>query len=455
MKNVTIIATSVNKNKSWKLINDKGEELNFFTIFSNLLIKKYSNNTRLSYCRNVALFIDYLEEASLIYKDRTLTKSFLVDVIESFSEWLLYGGKSGSEVAVTLNKTYPSKLYNKKTVDLIMASVRLFLKSSERVRLEQEALAENVDSKLLLNINLKERIGNNTKQGMIQNSMLAGVVSNGPQLLNTCILPIAKSQSYFNTERAFPFDKLIQLIESFTSYRDKALYMLCAASGCRIHEALQILIEDIDLKTRTVFLVDPLSRIDNKSYKTLTAEERNQLTWKGRQTNKTLLIQPFGDLFFEYLEKYIKKEYVHHNKHEFVFQHVRGKEKGKPFFLSAASTRSEAFKKAVYKIGVENELNQGVHSLRHMYGTYLLNYFPKSDGSYGLPIAIVQKIMGHSTILATQKYARHDKDLIAIELEYANSLLYKEKDNQLNLIEMKKRALQYQLLELEKQYNEI
>ncbi len=455
MKNVTIIETSVNKNKSWKLISNKGEEFSFFSVFSNLLIKKYPKNTRFAYCRNVALFVDYLEEATLVYKDRQLTKSFLVEVIESFSEWLLYGDNSGSEIAVNINKSYQSKLYSKQTVDLIMASVRLFLKASERVRLEQESLGEKVDSKLFLEINTKEIVSSNVKQAMIKNSMIAGVVSNGPQLLNACILPIAKSQSYFNTERAFPFDKIIPLVDSFSNYRDKALYMLCAASGCRIHEALQILIEDIDLKTRTVFLIDPISRIDNKSYKSLTAEERDQLTWKGRQTNRTVLIQPFGDLFFEYLEQYIKQEYVQHNKHQFVFQHIRGKEKGKPFFLSASSTRNEAFKKAISKIGVENELNQGVHSLRHMYGTYLLNYFPKSDGSYGLPIAIVQKIMGHSTIGSTQKYARHDQDLISIELEYANSLLYNEKNNQLNLVEMKKRALTYQLLELEKQYNEI
>lgn len=455
MKNVTLIETTSNKNKSWKLINNKGEEIPFFSIFSNLLIKKYSHNTRLSYCRNVALFIDYIEEASFVYQNKQLNKSFLVEIIESFPEWLLYGKNSRVEIAININKTYPSQLYSKQTVDLIMASVRLFLKASERMRMEQEILGEETDSKLFLEIGTKELVSKNVRQAMLKNSMLAGVVSSGPQLLKTCILPIVKSQNYFDTDRAFPFDKIIPLVDSFTSYRDKALYMLCAASGCRIHEALQILIEDIDLKTRSVFLIDPYSRIHHKSYKSLTPEERNKLTWKGRQTNRTVLIQPFGDLFFEYLEQYIKNEYVHHNKHEFVFQHIRGTEQGKPFFLSAASTRSEAFKKATFKIGVENELNQGVHSLRHMYGTYLLNYFPKSDGGYGLPIAIVQKIMGHSTIAATQKYARHDKELMAIELDYANSLIYRQKNNQLSLLEMKKKALQYQLLELEKQYNEI
>lgn len=455
MKNVTIIETSVNKNKSWKLLNNKGEELSFFSVFSNLLIKKYAENTRFSYCRNVALFVDYLEEAAQIYQEKQLNKSFLVEVIESFPEWLLYGSNSGSEIAVKINETYPSNLYSKQTVDLMMASVRLFMKASERIRMEQEVLGEETDSKLFLEIGTKELVSKNVRQAMLKNSMLAGVVSNGPQLLKACILPIVKSQNYFDTDRAFPFDKIIPLVDSFTSYRDKALYMLCAASGCRIHEALQILIEDIDLKTRSVFLIDPYSRIHHKSYKSLTPEERNKLTWKGRQTNRTVLIQPFGDLFFEYLEQYIKTEYVQHNKHEFVFQHIRGKQKGKPFFLSAAATRNEAFKNATQQIGISEELNQGVHSLRHMYGTYLVNYFPKADGSYGLPIAIVQKIMGHATLGSTQKYARHDQELIAIELEYANSLLYNEKDSKLTMLEMKKRALKSQLIELERQYNEI
>lgn len=62
MKNVTLIETTTNKLKSWKLLTNSGQPLEAFSIFSNLLIKKYSTNTRLSYCRNIALFIDYIEE---------------------------------------------------------------------------------------------------------------------------------------------------------------------------------------------------------------------------------------------------------------------------------------------------------------------------------------------------------------------------------------------------------
>lgn len=452
MKNVTLIETTTNKLKSWKLLTNSGQPLEAFSIFSNLLIKKYSTNTRLSYCRNVALFIDYIEEASTVFKDRDFTKSFLVDVIESFPDWLLFGENAGNEIALTIQKTYPSPNYSKQTINLIMAGVRLFLNISDRILLEQENNGELVGTKLFLETNSKDLISNNIKSALVKKSMLGGVVAEGPKLIKACVLPLTKSESYFSVERAFPFDKIIPLIESFPTCRDKALYMFCAASGCRIHEALQMLIEDIDIKNRTVRLIDPNSRITHPTYKSLTPEERSKLSWKGRITDKALLIQPFGDLFFEYLEQYIKQEYVVHNKHSFVFQHVRGKQKGKPFFLSSASTRNEAFNKAAHNIGVLEELNQGVHSLRHMYGTYLVNYFPKSDGSFGLPLAIVQKIMGHSTIGSTQKYARHDSELLATELEYANSLLHKG-EGSISLLEMKKKALKSQLLELEREYN--
>jgi integrase len=453
MNNVSLIESYDNGKKIWKLINNNGDEFKSFNIFSKLLLKRYKENTRFSYSRSVALFIDYIEEVNITYSDTPITKSFLIAVIESFFDWLVYGGNSGNELAKKINETYQSKEYNSKSANLVMSGVKLFLKASEKIRLEQEDNDIDVAESLFPELYIREALSINAKNKMVKTSMFGGVISNGPQLIKSCILPKISHSNYFDEVRAFPFDKIVPLIDSFSSYRDKALYMLCAASGCRIHEALQILIEDIDLKERTVNLIDPNTRITNKSYKALTPENRNKLNWKGRQTYKTFLIQPFGDLFFEYLEEYIKNEYLNHERHEFIFQHIRGNDKGKPFFLSAASTRNEAFKKATDKINLTTTLNQGVHSLRHMYGTYLLNYLPKADGSYGLPVAIVQKIMGHATLTATQKYARYDKDLISIELEYANNLIC-HNDN-LSLLEMKKRALISQIEDLEKQYNAI
>lgn len=48
--------------------------------------------------------VDYLEEAVQIYQFKQLNKSFLVEIVESFPEWLLYGSKYGSEIAVKFNE---------------------------------------------------------------------------------------------------------------------------------------------------------------------------------------------------------------------------------------------------------------------------------------------------------------------------------------------------------------
>lgn len=63
MKNVSLIEYSNNSNKLWKIIGNNGKEFQSFNFFSQFLLKRYTEKTRLSYSRGVALFIDYLEEA--------------------------------------------------------------------------------------------------------------------------------------------------------------------------------------------------------------------------------------------------------------------------------------------------------------------------------------------------------------------------------------------------------
>lgn len=51
-------------------------------------------------------------------------------------------------------------------------------------------------------------------------------------------------------EKAFPIDKCAELIDSAPSLRDKVLWSLTAASGCRISEALNMLKDDIVFKEK-------------------------------------------------------------------------------------------------------------------------------------------------------------------------------------------------------------
>jgi integrase/recombinase XerD len=201
------------------------------------------------------------------------------------------------------------------------------------------------------------------------------------------------------------------------------MYSLFAASGCRGHEGRQLLFEDVDVTLGEVVLVSPTARRNHPSYLHLTPNERDQLSWKGRTTKETLLIEPFASSFFDNLELYLRHEYVPHGLHQFVFQQSQGESLGRPYFLSDASSRWNIFKRAAARAGIECELAGG-HPVRHAYATYTLNYFPRMNGEYGLPLAYVQQLMGHASQRYTAVYAQRDKDLLHEELQYANAMVF-------------------------------
>jgi|APMI01.1.fsa_nt_gi integrase len=128
-------------------------------------------------------------------------------------------------------------------------------------------------------------------------------------------------------------------------------------------------------------------------------------------------------MFFANLEQYLRTEYIPHGLHRFLFQYLHAGMEGQPYFLSAASSRLETFKRAAADVGVGDQVH-GPHSLRHAYGTYLLNYFPRGNGDYGLPLPLVQQLMGHANPKSTMKYARQDEELMRIELQHANAMVF-------------------------------
>lgn len=216
-----------------------------------------------------------------------------------------------------------------------------------------------------------------------------------------------------------------------------AIYSLLAAIGCRTHEALQIRIDDIDVENRKIRLVNPFSR-DNRG---LTPEEVKQLNWKGRDTEKVLSIYPFDEHFWEHLRYYLQDFFRTNVSHDFLFQKVNGR----PYFTTSRSDRNKQFRRYAVASGFEG-IKLGLHSLRHMYGRYLLNYYPNSNGGYGMSMQYVQKLMGHSSMNSTKKYALHDEGLLEAYMETANRLNHGE---QISLVEVKKRFVDTQIKELQ------
>ena len=310
------------------------------------------------------------------------------------------------------------------------APVRKFLRLSEQLRQEMEDLTlhglrqDQVDPQPLLpELDDAKPVVPGQRQAMAATSMIAGVISGGPKFLRSATLPTISPQVPYRDTRAFPFDAIGDFIDQLPTFRDKALYSFLAASGCRLHEALQLLHEDIDVEAGTVALRSPRLRASHPSYLSLLPAERDRLAWKGRTTESTLLIEPFVSLFFANLEQYFRTEYTPHGLHRFVFQFLRKGHEGRPYFLSAATSRLETFKRAAAAVGLQDVVH-GPHSLRHAYGTYLLNYFPRLNGDYGLPIPLVQQLMGHANVKSTLKYARHDQDLMRLELQHANAMVF-------------------------------
>jgi integrase/recombinase XerD len=384
--------------------------------------------------------------------DGAVGRDTLRDIIEAYDEYLVSGLDSGNSVAQLISRTLPSPRVARNSSATKHSAIRYFLRLSERVRAQMLELTEVgfcnfIDAqKLFIDLGEKKAIPIFQRQALVANSMMAGLISGGPKFIDEAILPTSTPDLTYDHERAFPFDKVQETLQNFRTHRDKALYALCAASGCRISEALQLLWEDIDFSARTVRLVDPKSRPNSPSYIALTPKERDRLAWKGRATTLTLLIDPFATWFFEALAEYLRHEYIPHGRHNFVFQYDDGVDLGAPYFLASVSSRNSVFRRAVKLTGVMRI--QGPHSLRHMYGTYLLNYFPRPDGTYGLPIGLVQKIMGHRQIKDTAKYARYDRDLLYAELQHANMALFCG-DEALSVNQIIRAALLKRLAEVE------
>ena len=431
LKNVSLVKTRLNGKQSWRLLDPNGHPICAFDIFAKT-VQRRSVNTRANYCRWLAEFFDYLFEASVwvpVGQDGNVSHDTLLEVIEAYDEYLVLGSDAGKEIARRVDGTLPSPRNSNSSSSTKHAAIRRFLKLSEQVRLQMLELTKfGVSStsigeeKLLSGIGEKHGLPNFQRRALVANSMLAGVISGGPKLIEEGILPTTAPDLSYEHERAFPFDKLVEVLGHLTTYRDKALYAFCGASGCRISEALQLLWEDVDTATQTVRLVDPKSRPNCRSYIALTSEERDRLVWKGRATSVTLLIDPFATMFFEALASYLRHEYIPHGRHSFIFQYTRMEEQGAPYYLATASSRNGVLKRAI-KLGGVQDL-EGPHSLRHMYGTYLLNYFPRPDGTFGLPIGLVQTLLGHRQVKDTAKYARYDRDLLEAELKYANMELF-------------------------------
>jgi integrase len=241
-----------------------------------------------------------------------------------------------------------------------------------------------------------------------------------------------------SSPKGFRFEDYILVLRHERNPRNKMLWLLFGAGGCRLCEALNLFLFDITcnpLNTSCeVLLVDPVYGVveglayggettSRKSYlasnfHTVPREELpfnsvQYVGWKGMKfqegaTAGVSWLHPiFGQLAWDAHLAYLDlRGTMCGSKHPWYFANFRAPV-GEP--LTANSVQS-AFSDACKRLGLRPPHN--VHSLRHMYVTFLIEIL-------GLTDVQAQYLVRHSSPTSTREYVHLQKDLLRRSMEVA------------------------------------
>lgn len=414
---------------TWRLVTPAGDEIEAFTRFAEFA-ERYSPRTSKRYMEVVGHFLDYLYEAG-VFKQPAPTSSRLNAVIDAYPLLL----RDGSDLVVkrVLEKSLPNSAdaWLAETASALewapiqansfsntTAAINHFLSLSESLAREEleranllgikhtggaESLIKALQGTLPVSSREVHRMRQNSMLGSVAKYMAKGM--RRPRRIRSS----AHDPQLDTENKDFPLRYLPALIEAATSWRDRALWLLLAASGIRSSEARNLLLEDVLADEQRVYVLDPTNRRFRPP-----DSVRHSPRFKGRAIAATYLFPPFRQDFFHALEQYLKHEYVpavRPGQARYLFQYVEPNRRGEPYVYASDAAVLKAFKAAARKAGVPLPFDgkeYGPHSLRHAYGVYMLNDYPvdPEHGRLGLPITDVQMLMGHKSLATTQKYAR-------------------------------------------------
>lgn len=430
-----LIPITRNGRESFRLISNDKVQDDFFDSWSHQLSKKRSKRTTKSYSQYNRVFLEYLQE--IAHQEKGLTSIGLIQAIDNYESFLVFGTASDIPIVSKVAQVLGNRNLSGSSVSVALAALNSFVDASERLRLglmELEGLgyiASNTLSGFSLAQTVRIDSPKNVRAAIKRNSWLAGCLAGGARKIKRKGLSaiskpssLAHTDMYGGDEFAFPIDKCMELIRSATCSRDRMLWSLLAASGARVSEAMTMLDMDIKPEMESEFnrvrIIDPDTR-RNLLIKYLNESDINSLPHKGRAHSETFLIEPFASMFWIALEQYKaelrSKHYLAPVTHGFLLRNLKN---GNPMH-KGYQTLYERFSKAARRVGGRA---YGFHSLRHMYGYYLVNHCPnpnpRSAQKFGLALDTVQKLMGHKLSKTTKRYARQDAHLLQATLAAAN-----------------------------------
>ena len=182
------------------------------------------------------------------------------------------------------------------------------------------------------------------------------------------------------TLTADQIEKILNFVSKKTNnyidIRSNLIIELLYSTGIRVSELISIKTNNIDLKKRNI-LIDPPE--------------------KGKSRKERIVF--FGEQTKEVIEKYLE------------FIKIYFKEKDSPWLFPSNNSNYFLTRRRVLqimhdladKMKIDKNLMHP-HSFRHAFGNHLLNS--------GADIRVVQKLLGHSSIITTQKYTEHRDKLI-------------------------------------------
>jgi integrase len=252
--------------QSWTLITKEGIPVDAYRIFCEKLIG-YPLATRKRYAEALSSFLDYLYEAN-VFGEKPVSAQYLNSVIDAYP-LLLRDGSEAIAAKVRLQlKEAPHQLWLAEVAEALnlspisansfsntLAPINRFLKLSEILSQEEFERAtalgvphQGTSQSLINALSGASKLSTFEINRMRQNSMFGNVVKFVGKNIRRPNRIISKQVKGLSNERYldFPIDSIKSLIDAATSWRDKTLWLLLAASGIRTSEAKNILIDDID-----------------------------------------------------------------------------------------------------------------------------------------------------------------------------------------------------------------
>ncbi|MGJ7547663.1 tyrosine-type recombinase/integrase [Pseudomonas alloputida] len=439
----------------------------FFDTWIFELSKRKAWNTVKAYGPAVLLFIRYVQVVADLHGE--LTPLLLTEAIEGYENFLAFGSASSVELSRSVARIIGDRKLGGSSIRKHLTAVNNFIDASEQFRKAilqlQESGYVSKDLVSALPAITSQYVAAPTKISIAigKSSWLAGCIAGGAKRIRQVgLVAISKPSNIAHTDihggddKVFPIDLCVRLIESTACLRDKTLWSLLAACGCRISEALTMFTSDILIfpdksVDNCVQIIEPATRSKELS-RFMTDEQISKLSHKGRSLSETFLIEPFASHFWINLDLYIVEQRALEKKrhrpvsHRFLFRNLLTGE-GIPSSYQAVWERFNAAAKAL------TGESYGFHSLRHMYAYYLHNHCPNPfrPGAFGFDLGVVQQLLGHSSASSVERYARKDSHMLRASMAAMN--LMRMRDGSFNVAKVQIEHLKQQIANLEQFVN--